>query len=65
MTLTADEEKCPYQSGELFLREDFSPVSSTGLRFLLMQNKWENLLGGNDALELLFTPEPPGNMLPN
>lgn len=32
MTFAADEEKCPYQSGRLFLGEDFSPISSIGLR---------------------------------
>lgn len=32
MTFAADEEKCPYQSERLFLGEDFSPISSAGLR---------------------------------
>lgn len=32
MTFAADEEKCPYQSERLFLGEDFSPISSVGLR---------------------------------
>lgn len=58
-------KKCPYQSERLFLGEEFSPISSIGFRLLLMQNKWENLMQGNDALTLIPTPEPPGNIFPN
>lgn len=66
MTFAADEEKCPYQSERLFLGEDFSPISSAKvLGLLLLQNKWENLMRRKDALVLILTPEPPGNILPN